>query len=172
MYYKPPTPDSCGPWVAPKYRSTRSACRSPISARASPPPARVATSAEAPASGEVLIVHMLLNTDLTSRLINGDWACREVCAEQCRRYGLHGLALRAAAARRARMLRSPKLQCKSGRPGLGSSRPRLRPPASAGHPRNLQLDETIVAGQDSVAIAFASAMKNDTNMRQNSDDTV
>jgi hypothetical protein len=82
-------------------RSTRSACRSPISARASPPPARVATSAGAPASGEVLIVHALLNTDLTSRLINGDWACREVGAEQCRRYGLHGLALRAAAARHA-----------------------------------------------------------------------
>ena len=38
----------------------------------------MATSAGAPASGEVLIVHALLNTDLTSRLINGDWACREV----------------------------------------------------------------------------------------------
>src|SRR4029077_3969224 len=82
-------------------RSTGSACRSPISARASPPPARVATSAGAPASGEVLIVHALLNTDLTSRLINGDGACREVGAEQCRRYGLHGLALPAAAARHA-----------------------------------------------------------------------
>ena len=93
----------------------------------------MATSAGAPASGEVLIVHALLNTDLTSRLINGDWACREVGAEQCRRYGLHGLALRAAAARHARMLRSPKLQCKSGRPALGSSRSRLRTPASARH---------------------------------------
>jgi len=35
---------------------------------------------------------------------------------------------------RARILRSPKLQGKSGRPGLGSSRLRLRTPASAGHP--------------------------------------
>jgi hypothetical protein len=41
------------------------------------------------ASGEVLIDHSLLNTDLTSRLINGDWARREVGADQCRRYGLH-----------------------------------------------------------------------------------
>ena len=32
------------------------------------------------------------------------------------------------------MRRSPKLQCESGRPALGSSRPRLRTPASAGHP--------------------------------------
>jgi hypothetical protein len=39
-----------------------------------------------------------------------------------------------AAARHARMLRSPKLQCKSGRAALGSSRFRLRTPASAGHP--------------------------------------
>src|SRR6476620_8170281 len=28
----------------------------------------------------------------------------------------------------------PKLQCKTGRSGLGSSRPNLRTPASAGHP--------------------------------------
>jgi len=35
-----------------------------------------------------------------------------------------------------------KLQCESGRPGLGSSKHRLRTPARAGHPRNLQLDET------------------------------
>ena len=55
--------------------------------------------------------------------------------EQWRRYGpLEGLALRAAAARLARMLRSPKLQCKSEQPALGSSRPRLRTPASAGQP--------------------------------------
>ena len=33
----------------------------------------VETSAGAPASGEVQIVHSFLNTDLTSRLINGDW---------------------------------------------------------------------------------------------------
>ena len=32
------------------------------------------------------------------------------------------------------MLRSLKLQCQSGRPALGSSRLRLRTPASAGHP--------------------------------------
>src|ERR1700687_126578 len=32
------------------------------------------------------------------------------------------------------MRRSPKLQCKPGRPALGSSRPRLRTPASVGHP--------------------------------------
>ena len=40
----------------------------------------------------------------------------------------------AAAARPARMRRSPELQCKSGRPALGSSRSRLRIRASAGHP--------------------------------------
>ena len=39
-----------------------------------------------------------------------------------------------AAARYARILRSPKLQSKSGRAELGSSRPSLRTPASAGHP--------------------------------------
>ena len=43
-------------------------------------------------------------------------------------------ALRAAAARRAQMLRTPKLRCKSEQPALGSSRPKLRTPASAGHP--------------------------------------
>jgi len=32
------------------------------------------------------------------------------------------------------MRRSPELQCESGQPALGSSRPRLRTPASAGHP--------------------------------------
>jgi hypothetical protein len=48
----------------------------------------------------------------------------------------------AAVARQARMLRSPKLQCESGRTARGSSRPRLRAPASGGIPRNLQLDET------------------------------
>jgi hypothetical protein len=49
-------------------------------------------------------------------------------------------------ARHARMRRSPKLQCESGRLALGSSRPALRTPASAGIPRNLQLDETGVTG--------------------------
>jgi hypothetical protein len=34
----------------------------------------------------------------------------------------------------ARMRRSPKSQCESGRRALGSSRPTLRTPASAGHP--------------------------------------
>src|SRR5258707_8243866 len=33
----------------------------------------------------------------------------------------------------------PKLQCKTGRSGLGSSRPRLRTPASAGHPSQSSL---------------------------------
>ena len=33
----------------------------------------------------------------------------------------------------------PKLQCKTGRSGLGSSRPRLRTPASAGHPAQSSL---------------------------------
>jgi len=52
------------------------------------PPARVATSAGAPASGEVLIVHALLNTDLTSRLINGDgpavgWAPNRAAGTVC-----------------------------------------------------------------------------------------
>src|SRR4029077_21126962 len=100
-------------------RSTGSACRSPISARASPPPSRVATSAGAPASGGVLIVHALLNTDLTSRLINGDWACCEVGAEQCCRYGLHEDVRCGCRRSTCPMLRSPKLQCKFGRPALG-----------------------------------------------------
>jgi hypothetical protein len=68
----------------------------------------------------------------------------------CRTVPWHGTArlrdLRcvAAVARQARMLRSPKLQCESGRTARGSSRPRLRAPASGGIPRNLQLDETAV----------------------------
>jgi len=37
--------------------------------------------------------------------------------------GLRGLSVALAAARHTRMVRSPKLQCKSGRPALGSSRP-------------------------------------------------
>ena len=58
----------------------------------------------------------------------------------CRTVPWHGTArlrdLRcvAAVARQARMLRSPKLQCESGRTARGSSRPRLRAPASGGHP--------------------------------------
>jgi hypothetical protein len=48
--------------------------------------------------------------------------------------GLRGLSVALAAARHTRMVRSPKLQCQSGRPALGSSRHRLRTPASAGHP--------------------------------------
>ena len=64
----------------------------------------------------------------------------------CRTVPWHGTArlrdLRcvAAVARQARMLRSPKLQCESGRTARGSSRPRLQAPASGGIPRNLQLD--------------------------------
>src|SRR5258705_6751208 len=56
----------------------------------------------------------------------------------CRTVPWHGTArlrdLRcvAAVARQARMLRSPKLQCESGRTARGSSRPRLRAPASGG----------------------------------------
>ncbi len=49
------------------------------------------------------------------------------------RSALEGLTLHAAAARHARMRRSPNLQCQSGRPALGSSRSRLRTPASARH---------------------------------------
>src|SRR6478672_10000883 len=47
------------------------------------------------------------------------------------------------------MRRSPELQCESGQPALGSSRPRLRTPASAGHPahsssgRDTQADKAI-----------------------------
>ena len=48
--------------------------------------------------------------------------------------GLRGLSVALAAARHTRMVRSPKLQCQSGRPALGSSRARLRAPASAGYP--------------------------------------
>jgi hypothetical protein len=47
---------------------------------------------------------------------------------------LRDLRCVAAVARQARMLRSPKLQCESGRTARGSSRPRLRAPASGGHP--------------------------------------
>lgn len=38
---------------------------------------------------------------------------------------------------------APKLKCKTGQPGFGSSRPRWRTPASAGDPRNLRLNETV-----------------------------
>jgi hypothetical protein len=48
--------------------------------------------------------------------------------------GLRGLSVALAAARHTRMVRSPKLQCQSGRPALGSSRARLRNPASAEYP--------------------------------------
>src|SRR6185503_7783327 len=84
-------------------------------------------------------------------------ACRGVGAEQGRRYGLHGLALRAAAAGHARMVRSPKLQCKSRRPALGSSRPRLRTPASAAHSAHLQLDESLAVV--STAISGSAALR-------------
>jgi hypothetical protein len=66
-----------------------------------------------------------------------DWPGRDVGAEQCRGAGtarLRDLRCVAAVARQARMLRSPKLQCESGRPARGSSRPTLRAPASGGHP--------------------------------------
>jgi hypothetical protein len=53
---------------------------------------------------------------------------------RARATGLRGLSVALAAARHTRMLRSPKLQCQSGRPALGSSRARLRTPASAGYP--------------------------------------
>jgi len=36
---------------------------------------------------------------------------------------------------------APKLQCQSGRPALGSSRPSCEPQQARGIPRNLQLDE-------------------------------
>ena len=58
------------------------------------------------------------------------------------RPGLRELA-ECCSARPARLRRSPELQCQSGRPALGSSRPRLRTPASGGIPRNLQVDETV-----------------------------
>ena len=71
----------------------------------------------------------------------------------CRTVPWHGTArlrdLRCvvAVARQARMLRSPKLQCESGRTARGSSRPRLRAPASGGHPSQSS------TGQDSVVVS-------------------
>jgi hypothetical protein len=65
-----------------------------------------------------------------------DWPGRDVGAEQCRGAGtarLRDLRCVAAVARQARMLRSPKLQCESGRSRPGSSRSKLRTPASARH---------------------------------------
>jgi hypothetical protein len=60
----------------------------------------------------------------------------------------------AAAARHARMLPSPKLQCESRRPALGSSRPRLRIPASAGHSSQCS------TGRDSCAgVLFACRLR-------------
>src|SRR3984893_6075029 len=64
-----------------------------------------------------------------------DWPGRDVGAEQCRGAGTarsRDLRCVAAVARQARMLRSSKLQCESGRTARGSSRPRLRAPASRG----------------------------------------
>src|SRR6188472_3920752 len=42
----------------------------------------------------------------------------------------------------------PKLQCKTGRSGLGSSRHRLQSQQAVGIPRNLRLDETSVLSRD------------------------
>ena len=71
--------------------------------------------------------------------------------------GLRGLSVALAAARHTRMVRSPKLQCKSGRPALGSSRPRLRTPASAAHSAHLQLDESLAVV--STAISGSAALR-------------
>ena len=38
---------------------------------------------------------------------------------------------------------APKLQCQSGRPALGSSRPSCEPQQARGIPRNLRLNETV-----------------------------
>jgi len=46
----------------------------------------------------------------------------------------------------ATRLRTPKLQCRSEQPALGSSRLRLRTQQARGIPRNLQLDETMAGG--------------------------
>jgi hypothetical protein len=59
---------------------------------------------------------------------------------------LRDSALRAAAARRAWMLRSPKFKCKSEQPALGSSRPKLRTPASPGHPSQSSTGRDRLAG--------------------------
>jgi len=80
-----------------------------------------------------------------------DWPGRDVGAEQCRGAGTarsRDLRCVAAVARQARMLRSPKLQCESGRTARGSSRPRLRAPASGGHPSQSS------TGQDNGALRF------------------
>ena len=62
------------------------------------------------------------------------------------RSALEGLTLHAAAARHARMRRSPNLQCQSGRPALGSSRSQIANPSKrVAFRRNLQLDETVAA---------------------------
>ena len=79
-------------------------------------------------------------------LISGNWACHAVGAEQCRWYGLfEGLALHAAVARRAWMLRSPN--CNVYLDDLRWDRPDLdcEPQQARGIPRNLQLDETVMS---------------------------
>src|SRR6267154_5537015 len=47
----------------------------------------------------------------------------------------------------------PKLQCKTGRSGLGSSRPRLRTPTSAGHPSQSSL------GRDSDGVLSSRTLR-------------
>src|ERR1700754_1354078 len=46
------------------------------------------------------------------------------------------------------MRRSPVLQCESGQPALGSSRPRLRTPANAGHPAQSSSGRDILLAPD------------------------
>ena len=55
---------------------------------------------------------------------------------------LRDLRCVAAVARQARMLRSPKLQCESGRPARDRPDLDYEPQQARGIPRNLRLDET------------------------------
>jgi hypothetical protein len=68
---------------------------------------------------------------LPLRIIASEYCESEVCSTT--QTVMRALVPYSAWLVRLRLILSPKLQGESGRPGLGSSRPRLRTPASAGH---------------------------------------
>ena len=80
MYYNTDT-DSCEPWVAPNVYVSHVYVPIPNFSGTSPSPTGVATSPGAPASGEVLIAHALLNAD---QIIE----CRSDFTSDQRRLGL------------------------------------------------------------------------------------
>jgi len=80
---------------------------------------------------------------LPLRIIASEYCESEVCSTT--QTVMRALVPYSAWLVRLRLILSPKLQGESGRPGLGSSRPRLRTQQARGISRNLQLDETLLS---------------------------